>query len=75
MFHQLPGESALKLIIFSQLNLKNVFARFQTLLHNQSGKDSISFADAKMLCAVYNSYRVNSRVAASPGSPDTATGK
>jgi len=59
LYDALPGASGLKLSIFTGSNLQGTLNRLQELLDKQSGKDSIPFSVAKLLCSIYNSYRVN----------------
>ena len=59
LYDALPGAAGLKLSIFTGSNLQGTLHRLHELLDKQKGHDSISFADAKMLCSIYNSYKVN----------------
>ena len=66
LFDALPAQSipdAREDITFNSLAIKENHDKLNKLLNNQSGKDSISFDDAKKLCRAYNSYNVYSQVA------------
>ena len=62
LYNALPEQAAVVASGYFDTNLKELRDNFYKLLEGQNGKDSISLADARALCRVYNSYNVYSQV-------------
>jgi uncharacterized protein len=62
LFNALPEQASVLASGYFDNNLKELHDNLYKLLNNQTGKDSITFGDAKMLCRTYNSYRVYNQI-------------